>query len=207
MSIAARVLSSDNGNIFWYDTERTLHPQRFKWLCEKQSTQEYPIDAMLSRMKIKECDDLLDLVRGVEALKCVPPVEGPSVVIVDSIAAAARCTEDITLTKLGFHSDKADKELMVIAERQGLLNRLAAIFKEIAFHKGTAVIVSNHVTADCDSSKNDAFKPALGLTWSHAINYRVLISRISEDSSERCVSLVKSSHQPTPRSVLIKIDP
>ncbi|EEQ98396.1 meiotic recombination protein DMC1, putative [Perkinsus marinus ATCC 50983] len=204
MSIAVAVLAGE-GRVFWFDSERTLHPERFQSLCEHRSPHA-PIEGMLSRMAIKECDDLLDLIRGVEALKTIPTCEGvPCLVVIDSVAASARCTEDIILSRM--EGDKSEgSDAAVLAERQSLLNRLAVALKGAAWVQRAAVVVSNHVTADFDSNQSDAFKPALGLTWSHAVNIRLMINRV-EESSQREIVLTKSTQQMSSScSVRITID-
>ncbi|KAF4673824.1 DNA repair protein rad51d [Perkinsus olseni] len=196
MTIAVRVLA-DEGRVFWFDTERTLHPDRFKSLCERWS-HHASFETMLSSMAIKECDDLLDLARGVEALKALPICGGHCLIVIDSVAAAARCSEDVILSRLEADGSNArESEATVLAERQGLLNRVAVALKGAAWPQRAAVIVSNHVTADFDADQNDAFKPALGLTWAHAVNAQLMITR-TESPLERQIVLTKSSEQYAP---------
>ncbi|KAF4706757.1 DNA repair protein rad51d [Perkinsus olseni] len=138
MTIAVRVLA-DEGRVFWFDTERTLHPDRFKSLCERWSPHA-SFETMLSRMAIKECDDLLDLARGVEALKALPVCGDHCLIVIDSVAAAARCSEDVILSRLEADGSNArGSEATVLAERQGLLNRVAVALKGAAWLQRAAI--------------------------------------------------------------------
>ena len=81
--------------------------------------------------------------------------------LVDSVAAVAR------------------QEYSSIVHRQQWLNKQASLLKFIAERFDIPVIVTNQVTTTFRSSSNNSnLLPALGNTWSHCVNTRLLFLKL-----------------------------
>ncbi|KAJ1450016.1 P-loop containing nucleoside triphosphate hydrolase protein [Pelagophyceae sp. CCMP2097] len=83
---------------------------------------------------------------------------GVRLLVLDSVAALAR-------------SEFSRSELR---DRQAWLVRAASALKRIADDAHVAVVVTNQVMADFNSSENDAVTPALGGSWHHCVTNRVI---------------------------------
>ena len=89
-----------------------------------------------------------------------------ALVVVDSVAAAARG---------GTSSGRSD-----LIDRQRWLARAAAALKKVACGADCAVVVTNHVMADLRAQDGcDAVTAALGFTWHHAVNVRVMLDHVN----------------------------
>jgi RecA/RadA recombinase len=94
----------------------------------------------------------------------------PTLVVIDSIAAPLRSTDKLM-------------------DRQRSIHSLAEALKKL----GACVLVTNHVIAHM--STQDAFLPALGNTWSHAVNTRILMFK-EEHTRRRFIRPVKILSSP-----------
>ena len=65
-------------------------------------------------------------------------------------------------------------------DRQRWLARAAAALKRVACGANCAVVVTNHVMADLKAQDGcDAVTAALGFTWHHAVNVRVMLDHVN----------------------------
>ena len=84
-------------------------------------------------------------------------------VVVDSVAARGSVFRKIDLI-----------------DRQRWLARAAAALKKVACGANCAVVVTNHVMADLRAQDGcDAVTAALGFTWHHAVNVRVMLDHVN----------------------------
>lgn len=79
-----------------------------------------------------------------------------------------------------------------IAARQDMLTLVAAKLKYLATSFGIPIIVTNQVTT---TEWGSALKPALGNTWAHSVNTRLLL-HMAPDGSTRCLTIAKSPCAP-----------
>ena len=120
----------------------------------------------LERLKVKQVRDFAGMLETANQLRHVVRDDGDSVlVVIDSIAMPLRDTSQLLERQKGIH---------VLAET---LKRTRA-----------CILVTNHVISDMTSKTG--FYPALGNTWSHAVNTRVLVYK-DEVTSKRFIRPVK----------------
>nr|QDO16451.1 DNA repair protein RAD51-like protein 2 [Crypthecodinium cohnii]USW07893.1 DNA repair protein RAD51-like protein 2 [Crypthecodinium cohnii] len=175
---AAASTSARGGEVFWLDTERTFSPQRLLELLTAQvdldgrGSQDSALQA-LEHIRCRTCSSLPELQSAVQEIaECAYRRERlPSLLIVDSIAAAARHQEDVR-------------------KRQAALNQIASNLKSLVSSTSDAaesmeascpaVIVTNQVSGDPTSA---GYKVALGHMWHHAVNWRLILRHESGGSS------------------------
>ena len=126
----------------------------------------------LDKVKVKPVRDFDNMFWTVsEALQNIVNQETqPTLVVIDSVAACLRSTEKLM-------------------DRQKSVHSLAEALKRL----GACVVVTNHVIAHM--STKDAFLPALGNTWSHAVNTRILLFK-EEHTRKRFIRPVKLVSSP-----------
>ena len=126
---------------------------------------------------VRTSAELMDILHQ---LNVVVPTYRTRLVVVDSVAALAR-------QEFG-HTD------MVM--RQDLLTQQAAILKSIAEEHSVPVVVTNQVTTRFDGQdESAALSPALGNTWAHCVNTRLLMQPVQSAKgclSGRQLSIIKS---------------
>ena len=102
--------------------------------------------------------------------------ESVGLVVVDSVAALARN-----------EFDRAS-----LPQRQSRLSKQASLLKWLASVFSIPVVVTNHVSKHIASTTDVV--PALGNTWSHAVNIRLVLAALSDTTSQ--LSVVKSPSAP-----------
>jgi len=131
--------------VYWLDTEGTYRSERLLEIGGLRCLEKVKVK------QIRDFDSLLSTVSlGLPNL--VTPDAQSVLVIIDSIAAPLRSTENLL-------------------DRQKSIHILAESLKKI----NACILVTNHVIGSM--AAKDSFTPALGNTWSHAVNTRLLITK------------------------------
>jgi RAD51-like protein 1 len=109
---------------------------------------------------LPSCKEVVERLSNIQRLIIEKNVR---LLLVDSVAAVAR------------------QEYSSIVHRQQWLNKQASLLKFIAERFDIPVIVTNQVTTTFRSSSNTSnLLPALGNTWSHCVNTRLLLNATKE---------------------------
>ena len=109
---------------------------------------------------LPSCKEVVERLSNIQRLIIEKNVR---LLLVDSVAAVAR------------------QEYSSIVHRQQWLNKQASLLKFIAERFDIPVIVTNQVTTTFRSSSNNSnLLPALGNTWSHCVNTRLLLNATKE---------------------------
>eukprot|EP00929_Paragymnodinium_shiwhaense_P040670 TRINITY_DN21203_c0_g1_i2.p1 TRINITY_DN21203_c0_g1~~TRINITY_DN21203_c0_g1_i2.p1 ORF type:complete len:376 (+),score=47.25 TRINITY_DN21203_c0_g1_i2:269-1396(+) len=194
LHLAACAAAVAEGELLWLDTENTFSPERMLRLLEAclmsqtfQRTAAEAADAALEKMRrirCLRCSTLADIQNVADDLlrdsRAGRPL--PSLLVVDSIAAAAR--------KEGMVQEAAGQKYL--PQRQAALSALAASFKAlIARQNGRAaspeaqapqrlaIVVTNQVSGGV---RDDHWLPhrgpkvALGHVWHHAVGWRFVLA-------------------------------
>ena len=153
--------------VFWLDTENTFRPDRLVEILHGR------VD-MLSNVHSKRCCSLTELIDAFmsisDLLECTPHIDsGSPIVILDSVAAA-------TLAQSSSLIDRTE-----------LLHRLARISKTMK----AVTIVTNHVRARIGNSGATS-QPALGNTWAHDVNCRLVMRLPDNEAQQRWIEIVKA---------------
>eukprot|EP00928_Gymnodinium_smaydae_P038573 TRINITY_DN26584_c0_g1_i1.p1 TRINITY_DN26584_c0_g1~~TRINITY_DN26584_c0_g1_i1.p1 ORF type:complete len:392 (-),score=64.66 TRINITY_DN26584_c0_g1_i1:70-1245(-) len=178
------------GEVFWLDTESTFAPARVFDLLETMvredpqrsgvaDVEEHAL-AALQRIRCHQCSTLQALLDVAAELEVGVRRGGlaPALVVVDSVAAAARNC-----------SDAAGDRRAYIPQRQAALSALASHFKALVTRRASrdapeasagtarcpAVVVTNQVMGDPGSGGS---RVALGHVWHHAVGSRVVLSHL-----------------------------
>ena len=149
--------------IVYVDTEGSFRAQRRWQVAEARGATD--ADTLLQRVSVLRPANREELLAALETgvVEERARQAGASLVIIDSVAAAAR----------GGSNAGGRMELI---ERQRWLAKAAAALKRVAHNSNCAVVVTNHVMADFKAPDGtDAVTAALGFTWHHAVNVRVVL--------------------------------
>ena len=120
----------------------------------------------LERIKVKQVRDFEVMLETSHQLgHALSHITDSVLIVIDSIAMPLRDTSRLM-------------------ERQKGIHGLAEALKKT----GACILVTNHVIADF--SRKDSFNPALGNTWSHAVNTRLLVFK-DEVTGKRFIRPVK----------------
>ncbi|CAI5728537.1 unnamed protein product [Hyaloperonospora brassicae] len=126
-------------------------------------------------------DDLLRLVQT--RLPALLAEQNTKLVVLDSVAAVFR-----------LESTSSVKDA---AERAQTMFHLANCMRILSDQYGVVFVLTNQVTGDFDAARStprgNGLRPALGLSWSHCINQRLMITR-NTDSTDRELEVVFSPH-------------
>ncbi|KAE8884594.1 hypothetical protein PF005_g6585 [Phytophthora fragariae] len=130
-------------------------------------------------------DDLMDLLQA--RLPGLLAEQNTKLVVLDSVAAVFR-----------LESTSSVKEA---AERSRAMFHLVNCMRILSDQYGVVFVVTNQVTGDFDPrSTGNAMRPALGLSWSHCVNQRLMITR-QTDSNRRRLEVAFSPHLPAENCV------
>lgn len=169
-----------------------------------------PLDNILVH-PLRETDDLLDVLPRIDSLLVKPPPPQTrfpiKLIVIDSIAA---------LFRSDFDNSPSD-----LKKRSSLFFKISSKLKAQAMQFGLAVVVTNQVVDNLDSSDglrigNSRFLyssgrkvcAALGLSWANCVNTRLFLSRSEEKlvqdedgnlaitAAKRFISVVFSPHLP-----------
>ena len=135
---------------------RNLSSQELRRVCTNAV-------ARVSVFTLTTCKELVDRLRKLQRLVIEKNVK---LLIVDSVAAVAR------------------QEYSSIVHRQAWLNQQASLLKYIAERFEIPVVVTNQVTTRVGADASDALLPALGNTWSHCVNTRLVLHAENRDRCE-----------------------
>ncbi|KAG7389161.1 DNA repair protein xrcc3 [Phytophthora pseudosyringae] len=125
-------------------------------------------------------DDLLDLVQA--RLPALLAEQNTKLVVLDSVAAVFRLEPTSSVKEA--------------AERSRTMFHMANCMRILSDQYGVVFVVTNQVTGDFDprsAASGNGLRPALGLSWSHCINQRLMITR-RQDSARRRLDVVFSPH-------------
>ncbi|CEG47891.1 dna repair protein xrcc3 [Plasmopara halstedii] len=112
-------------------------------------------------------DDLIYLMQA--RLPMLLAERDTKLVVLDSVAAVFR-----------LESTSSIKEA---AERSRTMFHMVNCMRILSDQYGVVFVVSNQVTGDFDPfSDRNEMRPALGLSWSHCINQRLMITRVEEST-------------------------
>ncbi|KAG7384479.1 DNA repair protein xrcc3 [Phytophthora boehmeriae] len=115
-------------------------------------------------------DDLMDLLQA--RLPTLLAEQNTKLVVLDSVAAVFR-----------LESTSSIKEA---SERSRTMFHMANCMRILSAQYGVVFVLTNQVTGDFDprSTTSNRLRPALGLSWSHCINQRLMITRV-QDTTRR----------------------
>jgi RAD51-like protein 1 len=185
----------EEATVLYLDTEGAFAPAR---LAEMLSALEVPMDSIapcVSRIKmigrIASIEDFDMILKDLESTVAANDVK---LIVVDSIAALVR----------------KDFDLTSIALRQGKLSNIASQLKRLAEAFQIPIIIVNQVTTqfvDGPGSDRSFVTAALGTSWSHSVNTRLVIEPTTgksdfglkpqmQDVSLRRLTLAKSPTAP-----------
>jgi len=180
LTISAKLIQQQKRGVIYLDSERKFSRERFKEILsvvgddgvvEDDAQRCVPIRA--DHMNARE------FLATIKQLETVIVEQNIGLVVVDSIAAIARA-EDVS-----------------IAERQSSLAKIATELKQLAETFNIPVLVTNQVTSlgsvfGSGTTGGGITAPALGNTWHHVINVRLLLTAESEGTQIRTVKITKS---------------
>ncbi|CAI5742048.1 unnamed protein product [Peronospora destructor] len=127
-------------------------------------------------------DDLMSLLQA--RLPTLLEEQNTKLVVLDSVAALFR-----------LESTSSVKDAV---KRSRTMFHMANCMRILSDEYGVVFIVTNQVTGDFDprsAATGNGQRPALGLTWSHCINQRLMITR-NADSTQRQLEVAFSPHLP-----------
>jgi len=175
----AAMVASRGGEVFWVDTERTFAPHRLleiiEALCGGHGSDADQALQSLERVRCRDCLSLAELSAIVAELsrRASRGEELPALIVVDSIAAAAR--------KEDGGDPLAASKRDAMPKRQMALNVIASMLKAVASAptsalgaRQPAVVVTNQVAGD---PTHGGCRVTLGNLWHHAVNWRLVLSR------------------------------
>jgi RecA/RadA recombinase len=167
LTIAARALEA-RSDVFWIDTENTFRPSRIIEILGDRPS-------LLEQLHYKSCSTLSALLEDLSFISHMlengeqgNDIPLP-VVIIDSIAAAA-IAENVRLR-----------------ERNELLYRFANLTKSL----NAVTFVTNQVRANVRHSLPVSV-PALGNSWGHDVNCRLLLKATESGKKRRCIEVLKA---------------
>ena len=148
--------------IYWIDTEGTFSSER---IIEISGS-----DKILNKVRVKQVRSLSVLQDTISLLNTVlHSSTGTALIIIDSIAAVAREVEDIRTRQKTLHG---------IAENLKKLNGV--------------VLLTNHARDNLESTGVGRTIPALGNTWSCAVNSRIMLFRENIEKGNRHARILKA---------------
>ena len=150
----------------YVDTEGSFRAQRLWQVAEARGATNS--EELLQRVHVLRPQNREELLAALETgvVEDRARQARAALVVVDSVAAAARG---------GTTSGRSD-----LIDRQRWLARAAAALKRVACGANCAVVVTNHVMADLKAQDGcDAVTAALGFTWHHAVNVRVMLDHVN----------------------------
>ncbi|XP_065883487.1 DNA repair protein RAD51 homolog 2-like isoform X2 [Dysidea avara] len=179
------------GEIIYIDTEGTFTAQRLVEIAKTRFGDVFKDKASLAHLANSihiyteiTCEDLMGRL-GV--LKEMVDSRNIKLIVVDSIASLVRKEFDVRRNE-------------GISKRSALLSKQASILKSIAESYGIPVVVTNQITRfiyddpDWLEGENETMvTTALGNTWSHCVNTRLLLSYSGRN---RNLMIVKSPIAP-----------
>lgn len=183
--------------VVYIDTENKFKPERVFEIGAARGIEEQELAKLAGRITVlrpARSQQLLELLNGLEELMISGKVQ---LLVLDSVAA---------LVRLDFSTR------MHIIARQQMLSKQAAQLKYLASTFHLPVVVTNQVTsmeslnkmftmqtaegvqveATLSEPSYVALNPALGNTWAHCVNVRILIELFSQAQNIRRVRIVKS---------------
>lgn len=174
--MASSVVRRGHGVII-IDTEGKFSAERFRDIVVSSggTARGGETEALLGRVRVIRADSSKELVRVLRHLEHQIIEHDARLLVLDSIVHVLR--------------DFAKSQM---PRRQAFLGKIASILKWIAITFEIPVIVTNHGTT---TSASD-MRPALGNTWSHCVNTRLLMQESNDSgsasSASRTLTIAKS---------------
>jgi RecA/RadA recombinase len=181
MSLVAHALLSTSSSVIVVDTEGKFSPSRLREILTGLGSESTDALSRVHLLRVSTSSELSSAVSGLDT--SVMDLDA-NIVIIDSIAALAR----------------RDFDSSAVRERQSLLSEIATSLKRTAEVFKVAVVATNQVAgcfADGESYLGGSARPALGNTWAHCVNTRLLLEHFGGDDVARIVTIAKSPNAPS----------
>nr|CCA21173.1 DNA repair protein XRCC3 putative [Albugo laibachii Nc14] len=160
-----------------------LKKRRRGFTGDTQSGSKFFLDRIFIE-HIYEIDELIGLLQS--RLPSLLTQKQVTLVVIDSIAALFR--------------PESTKSIQDVSERARLMFQIANSIKILCGRYNVVFIVTNQVSSIFEpNSRENRFKPALGLSWSNCIHQRLVLSR-DADTEERHVKVAFSPYIPQTRA-------
>lgn len=161
--------------VIYIDTEGSFHVRRLLEIAHGRNPMlsEEEQTSIAQSVHIIPARGSSELLQSLQALEGMVIENGAKLVVIDSIAAAAR------------------RDGSSLQQRQDMLSREAALLKRIAEGFSIPIVVTNQITTllrptasepageyatDEDANRSGQIIPALGNTWSHCVTTRILLT-------------------------------
>lgn len=192
------LLSTDDLDscVIYIDTENAFTAKRLLEISSchlgENQTSHLDVEEIASNVVVFYESTFQEMLTRLESLETIIIERNVKLIIVDSIASLAR-------KEFGGHN--------LVTERNNMLMKEATLLKYFAERFNIPVLVTNQVTTSTSSelSKDSCLIAALGNTWAHAVNTRLMIRHSNEDHSIRELLVAKSPLCPLSK-FLYKID-
>lgn len=196
LSLLCTLPENGNGSVVYFDTEGAFSASRLREIAANRfpSLSLQHDMSWLNRIQIfrvEKCEDLLTHLQGLESFVIQKKIK---CIIVDSIAS---------LVRKEFNSS-------AFLQRNDLLMKEATILKYLAETFSIPVIVTNQVTTARNAQEESVLQAALGNTWSHSVNTRLIIeykNTSSNGAKEEGPSLPTSATSWSRRRIIIAKSP
>uniref|UniRef100_A0A7S3PN31 RecA family profile 1 domain-containing protein n=1 Tax=Aplanochytrium stocchinoi TaxID=215587 RepID=A0A7S3PN31_9STRA len=189
----AVVVASTGRGVIYIDTENKFSAER---IVEIASSRKFlmSVEEIAKRVIVIKPSNSKQVLKQLQGMEAVIISNKVGLVLVDSIAA---------LVRLDYSTRSR------IVARQRMLSKQASQLKYLANAFSIPILVTNQVSSfdgavslktaegvslECTSSEPSyaMFNPALGNTWAHCVNVRILLEVISEQQTTRRLRIVKS---------------
>ena len=188
------------GRIFYIDTEKKFSGERLSEIAKTRFSECFiergSMRIMLERVIVQAPASTKELLDTLQQLQGAIIGGNIVLIIIDSIASM-------------FRSEYGPDD---VVRRQEHIGRVASTLKTLAESFNIPVLVTNQITTRIEKG-GSWLAPALGTTWSHAVNTRVTISADEPGEPGRSLRVSKSSFAPSiivPYHVTVKgleVDP
>jgi DNA-repair protein XRCC3 len=149
--------------------------------------------SVLKSTFVQRCHSLTHLLEFCEKLADRIQTQNIRLIVIDSIAALCRGTDE--------------SETMSTNERTEIFFSLSACLRKLSSKYSIPVLIVNQVTDTFDSSLTPFYsvvssgrriQPALGLSWAHCIDVRIMFTRTSREENKlrREMHVIYASHIP-----------
>lgn len=194
--MAVSAASSENSKVVWIGTNRSFRPERIREIIRHRSgsagNNEGEVKTILDRIMYAEATDGLDSV--LKLLSQIRHIPNIKLVIIDSIAAAYKCTRDklrLNVSSLNTSVDdkngKKNMSSLVYAKKK--LNAFLTSFPKLMEEKHSSAVLVNEVVADFSkNAKADTIRPAISLQACPS-RHVIQLSRSDVSGKRKCSSL------------------
>jgi len=173
----------DGGAIVYLDTENAFSASRLSEIIKNKMNSANELDLpqqdIFSRVIVFSSSTFKALNQRLKELEELIIRRKVKLIVLDSMASIVR-------------KELADRNL--INERNEMLLQQSSLLKYYAQTFNLAVVVTNQIASHSSEEVGGEIVPALGNTWSHVVNTRLLVQHL--DSVTREVSVAKSPMVP-----------